>query len=270
MVPIKPRYTSYFKLYAPASSHDSLVAECAVPVIEAALSSGTAHSWLFVRYEDPKPHVRLRLFSSGREDARELKREFPKKLRQRFGGTLAIRTSRYRPEFTRYGGNSGVRIAERIFDVSSRAAIAFLNQRRSEGISRLEFGLVSGEALLEGLGFSRSDRDRIFGSTGYLENPPSVEEVQARLGPGLERLVREPRRFWNGPRSGIGRTVREFYANVESIRKTYAKEIAALPVPLYKLAFAYHHMHMNRIGLDRLQENILLIVRAGAIRRQAR
>ncbi|MBK9035332.1 MAG: lantibiotic dehydratase [Myxococcales bacterium] len=51
----------YAKLYGGVTTADRVLREAVAPVVRAALASGAARRWFFIRYADPQPHLRLRL-----------------------------------------------------------------------------------------------------------------------------------------------------------------------------------------------------------------
>jgi len=81
-----------------------------------------APDWWFVRYRDPRPHLRLRLRTCdyGREAAR-IGRWAAGLRRRGLAGDLTLDT--YRPETARYGCGDAMRAAEELFSADSTAAV---------------------------------------------------------------------------------------------------------------------------------------------------
>ena len=50
----------YYKIYSGAKTSDSILAEIIKPLTEALLKEKIIDKWFFIRYSDPKHHIRLR------------------------------------------------------------------------------------------------------------------------------------------------------------------------------------------------------------------
>lgn len=122
---------------------DELLLTEVSPFVEAVLSEGLAEKFFFVRYWERGPHLRLRF--QGDEDVLERRvkpelesicRDFFKKRpspepppeptsgTQEWYPTGTIRYVDYEPEVERYGGPTGILIAERQFHASTRTVFS--------------------------------------------------------------------------------------------------------------------------------------------------
>ena len=168
---------------------DEVALELAEPFVRRCQREGWIDGWFFIRYSEYGPHVRLRLHGRAevmddvvwpalREHVRAL---YPEVLFERpdvpampvytpgeppppppepregpFRVTHAALIE-YEPETERYGGPEGVRLAERMFEVSSEAACSLLRKTsRTERSSRLGKGLLTMVELMHT--FSLGDR----------------------------------------------------------------------------------------------------------------
>ncbi|MFD4659384.1 lantibiotic dehydratase [Kitasatospora sp. NPDC058444] len=118
----------YVKLYAAAQEHDRLLAGPLGRLLEAVRESGHTDRWFFTRYQDPAPHLRLRLHG----DPAVLLREVLPTLH---AGLTRLREEGlvgdwvldgYRPEQQRYGGPAALALAEEVFALDSRAALGLI------------------------------------------------------------------------------------------------------------------------------------------------
>ncbi|WP_406634927.1 lantibiotic dehydratase [Amycolatopsis sp. WGS_07] len=106
------------KLYAEPFAHDELLADH-IPALVSAIG---ADRWFFLRYQDPRAHLRLRFHG----DALPAVREWTSHL---VAAGLARESivDTYRPEISRYGGPEAIAFAEAVFHADSIAALAQLN-----------------------------------------------------------------------------------------------------------------------------------------------
>jgi thiopeptide-type bacteriocin biosynthesis protein len=112
------------------SAGDQIVAQVVAPVVDALRAEQLIDGFFFVRYVDEKgPHIRWRM-----RCARSLT---PANVDARLASAVASmpveapqlsRTAweAYEPEVRRYGGSVGLKLAERVFEISSDAAISVL------------------------------------------------------------------------------------------------------------------------------------------------
>ena len=152
----------YAKLYCPRSSEDDLLAAEIAPMCDRLVSEGIADSWFFIRYVDDASHLRIRMHG---ESAPLMERAMPELCRSA-GRLIAngrcdrIVFDTYEREIERYGGDSGLRIAEAVFSADSRAVAAMLGllARRALSLDRTALAMISLDRLLASLGMSERER----------------------------------------------------------------------------------------------------------------
>jgi len=140
----------YFQgdIYSPAC--DNLVLHLVAPFVESQSAAGILKHYFFVRYRDPRPHVRLRLsapadaFFHLAEELNERIGSFntciPLASAERSGAAaIQVRWLLYEREVERYGGTIGIEIAEHFFEVSTNVVLALL-ARSDCGDQRVRFG----------------------------------------------------------------------------------------------------------------------------------
>lgn len=110
----------FAKIYVARSSIDFILTEVCKPLVK------NADQWFFIRYDDPEPHVRLRIHGS----AAKLNGKVLPDLQRRLEPLLAagrvqrLELGTYDREIERYGGDAGIDLAETIFHADSEAAVA--------------------------------------------------------------------------------------------------------------------------------------------------
>ncbi|MFD7712640.1 lantibiotic dehydratase, partial [Streptomyces sp. NPDC059786] len=125
----------YAKLYSSEQRQDEILVH-RLPHLLAA-SGSALRRWFFIRYRDPEPHLRLRLFAGEPGDAGRLLPvlgAWAAELRSaRLCGRMVLDT--YEPEVERYGGPAALALAEEVFQADSESVLAQLTarQERSAG-----------------------------------------------------------------------------------------------------------------------------------------
>ena len=110
----------YLKLYGPRDLQDAILTR--LPQL-AERTVGEA-SWWFIRYEDPEPHLRLRI-NLGTGSAGEAAGQvgtWTSQLRDH-GLVTRVNWDTYYPETARFGGDTAIETAEAFFAADSRAAL---------------------------------------------------------------------------------------------------------------------------------------------------
>lgn len=265
--------TSSFCLYVrvdlPIGTEDSYLLDTVVPLLAEVIGPQRFSRFFFVRYGEPDFHLRLRFF--GERSAvlgaprRHVLDQLNRAVRPR--SRTSLRVCQYYPEFKRYGGKLGVRLAEKVFAASTRAALGFLEENDRRRCSKTEFAVASAEALLDALGLSRTQRDRLFQSysVGLLggmirkdeEKRRAAESLIAALSPILKRTTSNPRGYWKGRDPVFDRLTCRLYSDLRPIRENWTSLSPRIDRPLGVLATSYLHMHLNRLALFPLEEHIL-------------
>ncbi|MBO8185257.1 lantibiotic dehydratase [Streptomyces spirodelae] len=144
----------YAKFYAAEDTHDELL-HTGLPTLVREVGDHL-HSWHYIRYRDPEPHIRLRLHG----EAETLRTTTLPRLAavsrhwQETGLIKGTVLDTYRPETDRYGGPDALAHAERMFCVDSQSALAQLGMR-ARGAPALPapvLAAVNHALLLESLG----------------------------------------------------------------------------------------------------------------------
>jgi thiopeptide-type bacteriocin biosynthesis protein len=222
-----------------AEPWEGLLTSAVAPFIEEVLAAGLAEQFFFIRYWELGPHIRLRFKGDpavlANDVAPLLDRYFtewftlhPSHRDQPVGpdGTPAdkhwlpndtIHYSDYQPEVERYGGSVGIEIAEKQFEVSSRAVLAVIgcspewNYERALGAAiqlHLGFAHATGMGLAESMiFFSHVFKKWLYRSSGGSGLPQSelLERQSAVLQAFQDTFARQSsllvpyhRTLWTG------------------------------------------------------------------------
>ena len=253
----------YFKLYSGKSLQDDLIVANIMDFVSELKSEKLIDSWFFIRYEDPEPHLRVRLF--GKADLLEL--AVTKRVMAFCNGLvnegLCTRFvhDTYNREIERYGGLKAISIAEDLFNADSEFVANLLNLETQEGWS-IDKQLIASctlDRLVDAMGLDtkerskwyktnanrnlygdefRKDKDQlhflfsnVYGSSSIGEDQPLIQALFAHLNEWATRLE------YIGKKYKKLQEDNEFYGS-------YSELLSSLV-----------HMHCNRyLGVDRNAE----------------
>jgi len=262
----------YLKLYGGTAGAD-LVVDHVGREVEAAVSAGLAERWFFLRYNDPDPHLRVRvqgdpgsLHSAVRPQLEARAAELVER-----GELWRVQLDTYEREVERYGGDAGIALAERVFAADSRAALAVVSALPGDAGADLRWraALAGVDLLFDDLGCTLDEKRAIARAArdGYRREFGVGRAFQAQVGKRfrvertqLERLIGPDSEAPAGLRTatkalkarsahlaGIGEALRDL-AGGGSLTATPAD-----------IAMSYAHMHVNRVlrAAQRAQELVL-------------
>ncbi|MCG8458628.1 MAG: lantibiotic dehydratase, partial [Holophagales bacterium] len=263
----------YAKLYTGTATADGVLAGVVAPLVHELQYRGVVDRWFFLRYADPRWHLRLRLHG---EPARLAAEALPLLHRAAApalddGRIWRLQLDTYERELDRYGHGDGIELSEGLFSADSDAVLAIV-------------GCLEGDAhadsrwLLAARGLDRLASDLGFGPDGKLELLETLQRSYARehgVGPAIkkqlaDRLRRERPRL----RAALGRVYDADHPLAEAHRAIDRRSRALAPiaealrsaeaagrlgVPLRELALSYLHMFANRLlrAQSRAQEMVL-------------
>ena len=169
---------------------EKLIGEAVKPFAERMIAEKHADQWFFIRYWERGPHIRLRF----KGDIEHMNREIKPRLDEHFGSWLKANPSEaaerdwladlpeeqkwfpnnsvqyipYQPEIIRYGGATGILIAERQFEMSSNAIAQAIAETESWGYERaLGLAIQMHFAFAYGLGMTFDDMRPFFRWISY-------------------------------------------------------------------------------------------------------
>jgi class I lanthipeptide synthase len=250
---------AFVKLYCDRAAIGPLVAG---PVLEFALdlqSCGDADQWIFVRYADPEPHLRLRVHGESSRLVPALCTWAGELMAQELVSRFVLDT--YEREIERYGGPAGMSAAEALFAADSRAVADLLRLDLAGAlpVDRLILAFAGIDDLLAGLGLDEPARLRLYQHRAGRQRTAGTdyrrrrEELCAALrAPMLEAV----------PGAGAVRDVLARRRTAVAAVAVTLNDLAnrgTLAKPLPELCHSYIHMHCNRLlGADRNLEHTVL------------
>lgn len=262
----------YAKLYGGPATADRVLTEAIAPVVRAAVDSGAADAWFFIRYEDPDPHLRVRFHGAPDRldgEVRPACEAVAGRLVEA-GQVWRVQFDTYEREVERYGGERGIELAEQLFHTDSDAVLAILGQLSGDtGLdARWRLALCGIDRLFDDLGLdlerkralARESRDayglefrvdgefratvgeRYRAQRASLEALLTEQHVPALLAPGIEALQARSAR------------IAPLAAELRHLERT-----GRLGGTITDLAGSYAHMHVNRLlrSAQRAQELVL-------------
>jgi thiopeptide-type bacteriocin biosynthesis protein len=274
----------YVKLFTGTATADQVLRRAA-RAIESSLAAGGADRWFFIRYGDPDWHLRLRVHGAPDRllhDTLPLLHRVTAPLLET-GELWRIQLDTYEREVERYGGEDGIRLAERVFHADSDAVLAVV--RRLTGDARADLrwrmALRGVDLLFDDLGLTleqkraiagraRQGYGREFGSDGDFQREVSRRYRNERSS--VETLL-DPQR---DPPTELAGSVQALQQRSAALAPV-ARELRALAdagqlcVDIPELAMSLAHMHVNRMlrSAQRAQELVLYELLSRAYSAQA-
>lgn len=146
----------FAKIYTGVATADQVLTEVVAPTVTAALTSGAATRWFFLRYADPEPHVRVRFWGAPRRLYGELLPSLHAAAQPLLldGRIWRLTLDTYQREIERYGGIESIAVVEEIFQLDSATALAQLHcLQGDEGVAeRWRLALLGCDEFLESFG----------------------------------------------------------------------------------------------------------------------
>ncbi|HEV2764435.1 MAG TPA: lantibiotic dehydratase [Pyrinomonadaceae bacterium] len=252
----------YAKLYTGAATADRVLLEAVGPFVENVMGACVTDAWFFIRYADPDRHLRLRLHG----DPRRLREDALPALHETLAPLLAdgrawrVQLDTYEREVERYGGDAGVTLAERLFQIDSEAVLEILTMLEpgDEGADeRWRLALYGVRSLLADLGLDDEAARRML--TRARDGLARELRADKPLLGGLSEKFRRERRNIStllDPASHDGHPLAPglevFRRRSERLSQIVAELRACeragrLSIPIEELSLSYAHMHCNRL-----------------------
>ncbi|SHI03237.1 thiopeptide-type bacteriocin biosynthesis domain-containing protein [Chryseolinea serpens] len=181
----------YYKLYCNAKVADAVLIGFVKPLAEELLRDGIIDRWFFIRYNDPKHHLRIRFHGS---------HDFYQVIAARFYRAIApfleadlvqdFCTDTYRRELERYGDDD-IQHAETIFFADSICLLPLLAEVQGDETMRWVLGLRLADQLLELFDVPLAERATLMSSLqqNFADEMGGVQ----RLKPSLSAVYRTHR-----------------------------------------------------------------------------
>lgn len=274
----------YFKIYPACSDQmDDAVRRIVGPAVALARDLDELRCWFFIRYIDQRGwHIRLRLLGSERRQ---------NELRQRIGqlidqalpalaheqpryllperyapgaqeGQPGYMLARYEPEYEKYGGAVGVRLAEQFFAASSELVLQVIKGQEPDGFSRHLLSLCLMEIMAEAICSTPQEIQMFW--RHYLwywsgQDRPGAAEIRATFTRAAQArqtfLKRQLEAFHKLPHNRL--LLNRYQVAVFSLAEQLARADSLVASPASSLCLDYVHMTNNRLGVAPLEEGYL-------------
>ncbi len=250
----------YVKVYTGTATADRVLAEFLRPVIRRAMDFGVDR-WFFIRYGDPRWHLRLRFHGAPQPLQAEVLPLVEAALAPLIDGGLIwdLEIDTYNRELERYGGAEGIELAEELFYVDSEAVLTLVeNLEGDEGAeARWRLALRGSDLLLSDLGFAGEAKLNIAQrlQASFANEFRIGRDLKNQLADRLRRDRRElegllePTWAEDHPLA-LGFEILERRSRVIAPIATELRDrerSGRLTVPLADLAPSYVHMFNNRL-----------------------
>ncbi len=262
----------YIKVYGGIKTADTLLTEVIYPLTVELLQERTIDAWFFIRYNDPKNHLRLRFHGSGAFYGRVIER-LHAALKPYADRNLisSIQADTYHRELERYGHQT-IEEAEKLFfhdSVAVSRILGLLDGDAGDDI-RWQLALRGIDQLLTDIGLLMAEKKHL------------LEKLQASFKQEFNATTVESRKSlankYRQHRIQIENTLKPDYSSddelaavwqifdershhwhlvIDHLRRRYQTETAE--VPLLELLSSYIHMFVNRFFRSRQRMHELVL-----------
>lgn len=161
----------YYKIYCGSYSADSILIESILPIVTELLQKKLIDQWFFIRYHDPKNHLRLRFHLTNVDNLQEIIKSmqpyFSKLIEKDIVYDIVVAT--YKREIERYGKKTVVE-AEKLFYCHSEKTLQLIDNTTPvhDEIARIFASLQMMDDLLKEFEISLTDRQEFIHSKQLL------------------------------------------------------------------------------------------------------
>lgn len=151
----------YYKIYLGTKSADDLLVSSIHPFVKELINTNIIDQWFFIRYNDPKFHLRIR-FKCNTENYGRVLNGMHNILREQVRESIVwkVQIDTYNREIERYG-ISTMEFSERIFFYDSMMICCILENLEDEN-SRWLFGLKAIDSFLDLFNFNLDEKILLF------------------------------------------------------------------------------------------------------------
>jgi lantibiotic biosynthesis protein len=150
----------FVKIFTVRDSGDQLLKESIAELIRRQSATGAICKWFFIRYSDPDPHIRLRLFAvPGSAAGVFLDTTRALESLRRSRRVSRFEFCQYEREVVRYGGMEAIAHSEMLFWHDSEIALAILASANFSGVAdRLKLAILCVDSLMRDFGYALQER----------------------------------------------------------------------------------------------------------------
>lgn len=239
----------YFKVYTGIKTADIILEEAVLPLMEYFKSTHCISKWFFIRYNDPKPHLRIRIkitIQNYNEIFNKINTVFQEYIDS--GEVSNIVMDTYNREIERYGENT-IEDIETLFCKNSEFTLECLHYNDEE---KIMISLFYIDEILIKLDLSiqeRLDWIRSF-NNAFKQEFNGDKKLNSQLDKKFREFKPKYLRFimsedFEDERDFIIANIREGMAELEKVIFYYKNQ--TLGMPLQNLFQSIFHMNINRL-----------------------
>ncbi len=153
---------SYFKIYTGFKTADSLLTDCLYPLSQNLLQNGIIDKWFFIRYSDPKFHLRVRFHTDLVQKVPAVLMHFNQAIKKYVisDQVWKVQADTYNRELERYGSET-IESAETLFWHDSEMICRIISSEKVKTDENLRWllGLKMIDRLLTDFGLSLEEKE---------------------------------------------------------------------------------------------------------------
>ena len=254
----------YLKIYCAATTAEQLLAGKLSAFFEQLLAKKIISKWFFVRYQDPRPHLRLRFKGAISEDFWVKVTDGITSLLQidhKPGEIQKVCLDTYERELERYPHISYA-FTEDIFCADSTLVINLLKNNKT--VDRWKLALRGIDIILDDLGYSVSQKSNLASNlqASFLAEFKDDQNLIHQLNLKYRKYKGEIYQIMDKAQdqlTGFESLIYLFEARTRIIAQQDKWSKAASESVIDKLVSSYIHMHLNRLFITNHREQELVI-----------
>lgn len=261
----------YYKIYTGSRTSDMILLEIIKPLTESLLYNDVIDKWFFIRYADPKPHLRIRFHCPETKNIgvviSELLPFFKELINQDLVWKIQIDT--YNRELERYGENTII-ISESLFFYDSVLIVNLLELVNQNEELRWQLSLKIIDNLLNNFKFSIDEKLNFIEKlkTGFASEFELNKELNKQIDfkyrkfkYAIQEILLDDISETNNEYSEIKNLLFDFNINISSLISVLLdlKKSNLLIININSLLSSYIHMSMVRLfkSKNRMHEMIV-------------
>ena len=238
----------YLKLYISKERQNNFLINHLLPFI----LQKNYLDWFFVRYQDPKDHIRLRVRPQKDDHEQSFKtiQNWAFNLNEQ-GNCSSFSFHPYFPEVERYGGSSLINKAEKIFGGDSITAISLLYLSQQNDLSLVPVAVLS---IINFLMYFCTDLNECISLLKQTYNQASKLDGFRKHKSWISKQLQESLWFNKNPLlQEESSMLHESFSFRKQATQKYKKELETIETlpqsEKYKILNSFIHMHCNRLGI---------------------
>ncbi len=242
----------YYKIYTGVKTADTILLEKLEPIIAHLEQKKKIQKWFFIRYHDPKEHIRLRFLVDDTDNLAIIINSFQSVFKELMTENLVwkIQTDTYQREIERYGKET-MYASEFLFWKDSKMILQYLNIKDSfsEKEIPLFFSFLAVDSFLNSFKLSSLEKLSLMSELqAAYKKEFEVDKVQKKqLDLKYRSLAPQIKQFLEG---SIQNDFSEMHAVVnqkaDKIKKTALEIRTKIEIPLNDFLASHVHMMINR------------------------